>query len=170
MAPKHDSERKANERAMTKQTMHRTAGDNEYLHRDFHGALSAGIEYLHEVFGEEAVREYLWQFARAFYAPLTAALNRQGLVALEAHFRSIYELEGGNARFVWSEDELRIEVEACPAVTHMRKRGYPVARLFRETTETVNRAICHRTPFVAELLNYDDQTGRSVQRFYRRQS
>ena len=155
---------------MAKQTMHRTAGDNDYLHQDFHGALSASIEYLHEVFGEEGVREYLWQFARAFYAPLTAALNSRGLMALETHFRNIYDLEGGNARFIWSEDELRIEVEACPAVTHMRKRGYPVARLFRETTDTVNRAICHGTPFDVESLDYDDETGRSVQRFYRRPS
>jgi hypothetical protein len=152
---------------MAKQVMRRTAGDNEYLHRDFHGALSAGIEYLHENYGEEAVREYLWQFARAFYSPLTDALRRRGLAALEEHFRKVYELEGGEVRFALSEDELRIEVEACPAVRHMRERGYPVARLFRETTATVNRAICHDTPFAAELLEYDEQTGRSVQRFHR---
>ncbi len=155
---------------MAKQTMHRTAGDNEYLHQDFHGALSAGIEYVHEKYGEEAVREYLWQFARSFYAPLTDALNRRGLVALKEHFRNIYGLEGGEVRFALSEDELRVEVAACPAVTHMREQGYPVARLFRETTETVNQAICHETPFATELTEYDDETGRSVQRFYRRQS
>jgi len=155
---------------MAKQVMHRTAGDNEYLHRDFHGALSAGIEYLHEDYGDEAVRDYLWQFARSFYAPLTAALERRGLVALEEHFRRVYALEGGAVRLALSEDELRIEVDACPAVTHMREHGYPVARLFRETTETVNRAICHATVFSAELLDYDDRTGRCVQRFYRSRS
>jgi hypothetical protein len=151
---------------MAKHVMRRTAGDNEYLHRDFHGALSAGIEYRHENSGEDAVREYLWQFARAFYAPLTDALRRRGLAALEEHFRTVYELEGGEVRLARSEDELRIEVDACPAVLHMRERGYPVARLFRETTATVNRAICHDTPFAAELLEYDEQTGRSVQRFH----
>ena len=51
-------------------------------------------------------------------------------------------------------------------VNAARKQGYPVARLFHETTETVNRAICHQTPFAAELVQYDDETGRSVQRFY----
>ncbi len=155
---------------MVKQVMRRAAGDNEYLHQDFHGALSAGLEYLHEKYGEEAVRRYLWQFARTFYAPLTEAVERRGLVALEEHFREVYSLEGGEVRFVLSEDELRIEVDACPAVTHMRRRGYPVARLYRETTETVNRAICHQTPFAAELLQYDDETGRSIQRFYRSRS
>ena len=154
---------------MSKQIMHRKASDNQYLHQDFHGALSAGIEYLHEKYGEDAVREYLWQFARLFYAPLTEALEKRGLVALEEHFREIYDLEGGVVRFVLSEDELRIEVDACPAVTHMRGQGYPVARLFHETTNTVNRAICDGTPFAAELIEYDELTGRGIQRFYRRE-
>ena len=153
---------------MPREIMHREAADNKYLHPDFHGALSVGIEYLHEKYGEQAVRQYLWQFARTFYAPLTEALKTRGLAALAEHFRTIYELEGEAARLTLSEDELRIEVDACPAVKHMRQRGYPVARLFRETTETVNRAICHETPFAAELVEYDDLTGRSIQRFFRR--
>ncbi len=148
--------------------MHRQASDNAYLHKDFHGALSAGIEYLHETWGEQAVREYLRQFARSFFAPLTESLLARGLVALEEHFRRVYELEGGAVRLDRSEGELRIEVEACPAVAHMRQHGYPVARLFRETSDTVNQAICEGTPYAAELVRYDEETGRSVVRFYRR--
>ncbi len=154
---------------MAKQIMQRSASDNAYLHQDFHGALSAGIEYLHENYGEEAVRQYLGRFAKSFYAPLTEALKSRGLVAVGEHFRKIYDLEGGVVRFDRSANELRIEVEACPAVTHMRQQGYPVARLFRETTDTVNRAICEGTPFAAELVEYDEETGRSTQRFYLRE-
>ena len=152
---------------MPKQIMHRTASDNVYFHQDFHGALSASIDYLHDRYGEESVRQYLWQFAKSFYAPLTGALRSRGLVAIEEHFRKIYDLEGGTVRFDLSENELRIEVDACPAVTHMRRQGYAVARLFRETTNTVNRAICDGTPYDAELMEYEEETGRSVQRFYR---
>ncbi len=155
---------------MARQIMHRAASDNAYLHKDFHGALSAGIEYLHETYGEEAVRQYLLQFARAFYSPLTQSLVSRGLIALEEHFRKVYEIEGGVARFARSASELQIEVEACPAVMHMREHGYPVARLFRETTDSVNQAICEGTPFAAELVAYEEETGRSVQRFYRRDS
>ena len=49
-----------------------------------------------------------------------------------------------------------------------REHGYTVARLFVETTRTVNEALCEGTPFIAELLEYDDETGRGVQRFTRR--
>ncbi|HUT95340.1 MAG TPA: hypothetical protein VMY37_38150 [Thermoguttaceae bacterium] len=153
---------------MAREVIRRTAQDNRYLHKDFHGALSVGLEYVEHHFGEEAVRDYLRQFARAFYAPLAADLKRRGLVALEEHFGKVYAEEGGEVRISLSEDELRIEVEACPAVTHMRERGYPVARLFRETTRTVNETICEGTPYTAELLDYDDRTGRSIQCFRRR--
>jgi len=139
------------------------------MHKDFHGALSAGLEYLESNFGEAAVREYLRQFASTFYAPLTADLKQRGLVALQEHFGSIYEEEGGKATITLDDDELRIEVEVCPAVSHMGKHGYPVARLFYETTKTVNETICEDTPYAAELVAYDDQTGRSIQRFYRRE-
>jgi len=151
-----------------KETMRRQAADHPYFHRDFHGALSCGIEYLHTRFGEQAVRDYLREFALTFYAPLRAALRERGLVALREHFAKLYEAEGAEARFDLRADELTIRVAACPAVRHMRAHGYPVARLFHETTRTVNEALCEGTPFAAELSDYDPETGRGVQRFFRR--
>ena len=153
---------------MTKETITRRAADNQYLHKDFHGALSVGLEYLQDNYGEPAVRQFLHRFAATFYAPLTEALNRRGLIALKEHFSKLYDIEGGDVRITFSEDELTIHADACPAVTHMRENGYTVARLFDETTRTVNEAICESTPFAAELQEYDEQTGGGVQRFYRR--
>lgn len=153
---------------MAREVMRRKASDNIYLHRDFHGALSAGIEYLHEHYGEQAVRDYLRQFTLAFHAPLREQLKARGLIALKEHFERMYELEGGEVEITLSPDELTIQVKACPALTHMREQGYPVARLFSETTKTVNKALCEGTPFAAELVEYDEQSGRSVQRFFRR--
>jgi len=154
---------------MAKEVMKRNASDNEYLHKDFHGALSAGIDYLEKHFGEKAVRDYLRDFTRAFYAPLIDDLKERGLVALKEHFKNIYRIEGAEIDMDFSENELVIKVAACPAVTHMREHGYSVARLFYETTRTVNETLCGETPFTAELLEYDEATGRGVQRFYRRE-
>lgn len=151
-----------------KQVMKRQASDNAYFHRDFHGALSGGIEYLHEHYGESAVREFLREFALTFYAPLRKALHEKGLVALKDHFEAIYRLEGGEVQFELSPDILTIRVAACPAVGHIRAHGYPVARLFHETTRTVNDALCEDTPFIAELIDYNPETGAGIQRFRRR--
>lgn len=153
---------------MAKKILRRSASDNVYLHKDFHGALSAGIEYLHCNFGANAVRQYLRQFAEAFYAPLKDDLKGRGLVALKDHFEKIYEIEGAEVGITLTKNELVLEVAACPAITHMTEHGYHVAELFSETTRTVNEVICAGSEFEAELVEYDEQTGRSVQRFCRR--
>jgi len=152
---------------MPKEVMHRSASDNVYLHKDFHGALSAGIEYLDTRYGEQAVREYLRRFASAYYAPLKEDLRQRGLVALKEHFEKLYEREGGEIDVSLGADELLVRVKACPAVAHMRARNYPVARLWHETTRSVNEALCEGTGFSGELLQYDPQTGRAVMRFRR---
>lgn len=153
---------------MPKDVIERKASDNEYMHKDFHGALSMGLDYIAEHYGEDAVREYLWGFGISFYAPLKKALAERGLVALEEHFAKIYNDESADFKITLSDDELLVEVAACPAVMHMREQSYKVSPLFIETTKTVNEAICDGTPFAAELTAYDEQTGKSKQRFYRR--
>ncbi len=153
---------------MAKQIMDRRASDNVYLHQDFHGALSTGIQYLEEHYGEEAVREYLRQFTTAFYGPLIEDFKQRGLVALKEHFEKLYETEGGDVQITLTDDELLIKVAACPAVVHMQEHNHTVARLWHETTKTVNEALCEGTPFAAELLEYNPETGTSRQRFYRR--
>jgi hypothetical protein len=150
-----------------KRVMRRQAVDNRYFHPDFHGALSAGIEYLDRRYGSEAVREFLRRFTTTFYAPLIKKVRRGGLPALRKHFEEMYLREGGKIRMAGTKGELILEVRECPAVRHMRKRGYKVARLFRETDRTVNSELCTRTPFSAELVSYDRKTGASTTRFFR---
>jgi len=153
---------------MPKQVMNRKAGDNVYLHKDFHGALSNGIDFIHEHYGPEAVRDYLRQFADTFYAPLKKDLVRRGLIALKEHYANVFKIEGGQARFKLTDNELRIEVDLNPAVHHMRAQNYPVARLYSETIRTVGEALCAGTPYAAELSAYDEASGRYTQRFFRK--
>lgn len=164
------SDENQEKRAMSIETMRRRQSDGVYLHQDFHGALSCGVAYLDEHYGADAVRAYLREFALAFYAPLRAALAARGLAALHEHFAGVYAREGGEVDFTVSADELTMRVAACPAVRHMRAHGYPVARLFHETSATVNAALCEGTAYAAELLDYEPETGRCVQRFFRRRT
>lgn len=153
---------------MTRLYIERSAADNEYLHKDFHGALSTGIEFIDQRYGDEAVRRYLRTFARSYYAPLTAEINARGLEAMREYLERTYRIEGGEIALEMDGDGMTLHVAACPAVMHMRSHGYPVARLFAETSKTVYPAICEDTPFAAEVTEYDDETGRSVVRFRRR--
>ncbi|MFC1606385.1 hypothetical protein ACFL47_00320 [Candidatus Latescibacterota bacterium] len=153
---------------MPREVMERRASDNTYLHKDFHGALSTGIEYLHTHFGEEAVREYLRRFAVAYYSPLIMKIRDIGLSELKSHIEHIYSVEGWDIDTSLADDVLTVTVKSCPAVIHMREKGYSVARLFIETTKTVNDALCMGSPYQAELVEYDEKTGGNVQRFTRR--
>jgi len=153
---------------MPKKIMQRTASDNKYLHKDFHGAMSNGIEYLHKTYGEGSVREYLRNFTRTYYAPLISDVKGRGLIALKEHFDSLYEVEGGSVEITFTKDELVVKVHECPAVKHLRDNNIPVARLFYETSKTVNEAICEETDYTAEWNDGDREIGSSIQRFYRR--
>lgn len=153
---------------MMETTEQDTRSGAESVHKDFHAALSAGIEYLDQHYGEDAVREFLRDFAKSYYAPLNRSLRHRGLSALREHIREAYSREDAEVVFCGSDDELRVEVPACPAVAHIRRSGYLVARLFRETLRSVYEAVCDGTPFAFELLEYDDATGRSIMRFHRR--
>lgn len=131
---------------MAREVMRRRAGDNEYLHRDFHLALNMGLDYLKRHYGADAVGEYLRDFALAYYSPLTAALKRRGLVAMRDHLKRIYQVEKARVRLKLSRDELVLEVPACPAVSYMRKAGASVSPLYAETHSALYAAICEGTP------------------------
>lgn len=153
-----------------KKTMRRGASDNVYLHKDFHGALNQALVYLEQNFGGEAVGEYLRQFARNFYSPLTREIKKRGLDALKDHLERIYTLEGAKFRMKCSPDELVLTVDACPAVAHIRKMGLPVSHHFAETTRAVNAAICKGTGYEFELLEYDRESGKRVERYSKSRS
>ena len=112
---------------MTREVLHRSAADNEYLHKDFHGALSTGIEYLQQHYGASAVREYLWQFASTFYAPLTADINTRGLAALQEHLQRIYEQEGGEISITMTRNSLsspwEVKGRGCKAANGRQSSG-----------------------------------------------
>jgi hypothetical protein len=154
---------------MPKKTITQKTSENPYFHKDFHIALNYGIDYLHKKFSEEAVREYMAQYANAYYSPLKKALKEKGLLAIKNHYEEIYKIEGAVFDISFSRDELIIHLSASPAVTHIKANGHPVSDLFRETVATVNKKICDDTPYDIELFEYDDGNGAYRLRFFRRE-
>ena len=154
---------------MPKQTLTRKASDNPYFHKDFHIALNYGIEYLSRNFGEEAVREYLKQFADSYYSLLRIAIKEKGLLTVKEHYEKIYEIEKAVFDMSFSHDELIIHLSASPAVMHIKASGHSVSELFCETITTVNKTICENTAYDFELLEYIEENGAYRLRFFRRE-
>jgi hypothetical protein len=145
--------------------MEQKAGDHEYLHQDFHGALAYAIQYLDERFGPQATTEYLYQVADTCYAPLTALLQKQGLVALESHF-AIYSREQGRFSVRYDEETLVLEVQECPAIIHLKNTGQLFTERYCESTVVVMDGVCRNAGYCCSCT-YEPGQGRCVQKFWK---
>ncbi len=144
------------------------AKESTYFHQDFHIALNYGIEYVRQRFGPESVKEYLAQFAAAYYTPLKKALKDTGLTAIKAHYEKIYHTEHAQFQMQLLPAELHILLHASPAVAHIKAGGHKVSPLYHETVSTVNREICRDTPYDCELTKYNPENGGYQLRYYKR--
>ena len=148
--------------------MVRHASDNKYLHRDFHGILNLGIEYLQEQYGKESVIEYLQEYTKVFHKPLIDDIKASGLGAIERYFTKIFDIEevSPDLSFEHGTDELTVIIAKCPAISHMSKTNIAPAEMFIETTRTISQTLADESGLSYELISYDEQTGASKQKFF----
>ncbi len=155
---------------MTKKSIVQQASDNAYYHKDFHIALNYGIEYLYKNFGEDAVVEYLMQFANNYHTPLKKSLSTIGLAAIKKHYEKIFKIEGAayDMNFPKDNSELTIHLHASTAVMHIKKNGHLLAPAYEKTVSVVNQEICRNTPYDCELMEYKQDNGAYKIHFFKR--
>ena len=136
------------------------------VHKDFHGALSLGLQFVEDRHGREGVREFLEGLADSVYAPLVEDLRARGLPALRDHWRTVFDLEDGDVDIDMDNDTLVVDVHCCPALAHIKARGYAVAEHFCEHTRILNDAICRAAGY-SSSVDYDQAAERCVQKFWR---
>ncbi len=136
------------------------------VHKDFHGALSYGLQFLEENYGKEGLQAFLSGLASTVYKSLCEDLRIRGLDALCDHWKTVFDLEGGDYEMHMEDGILVLTVKRCPAITHMRENGYTIADHFCEHTRIVNEAVC-TTAGYASSVDYDQSAGSCVQRFWK---
>jgi len=142
------------------------ASENEYLHRDFHGALCYSIKYLDETYGREATAAYLRRVGKTCFAPLSERLARDGLPALERHFKKIFGMEGGGFSLAYKDSSLVLTVTKCPAIAHLKEKDWFFTERFCMTTVTVNETVCRAAGYDCSC-EYEPGAGRCVQKFWK---
>ncbi len=143
------------------------SSDNEYLHKDFHGALCYAIKYLDDKFGCRTTADYLQQVGIEVFSPLIAEIKKEGLTAIERHFKKIFEIEAGQAEFELQNNQLKITVLKCPAVSHLLATKQLFTERYCQTTVHINNAICQAAGFECSC-DYKPSEGRCVQKFWRK--
>lgn len=136
------------------------------VHKDFHGALSYGIDFIVGKYGLEGLRKYITGMADTVYAPLVNEIRNEGLSALRTHWDSIFTVEEGEFEMDEEDGVLTLHVRTCPAIAHMKARGYTISPHFCEHTRMLNEAICARSDYVCDI-EYDQEAGSCVQRFWK---
>ncbi|MCK5862939.1 MAG: hypothetical protein KAH38_10660 [Candidatus Hydrogenedentes bacterium] len=139
------------------------------VHKDFHGALSYGIQFILDEYGMTGLEKYLQGLADTVYAPLVKKLKTEGLDALRDHWQEIFTVEGGEFELHEEKKELVLTVLSCPAITHMKAQGYPISPQFCEHTRILNEAICAGTGYTCSVESNQD-AGCCVQRFWKETS
>lgn len=139
------------------------------VHKDFHGALSYGLQFVEEEYGEDGLRSFLAGLADTVFKPLAGDLRTRGLAALRDHWHEIFTLEEADFDLKMEGEALVLTVNRCPAVCHMQEHGYAVAEHFCDHTRIVNEAVCDAAGYAC-AVEYDQDAGRCVQRFWKEAS
>ena len=147
--------------------MSRSASDNEYFHRAFHGSLNKGITYLEQTYGEADVNAYLTKFANDFYWPVAKKAKEVGLSAIEDKILDTYKKEHAPdaVNTELTDHALTVTVSYCPAVKYLRSAGVKVSELFYKSTEVVMATLAANCGFAFSFDFYDPDTGAAKYRF-----
>ncbi|MBI2441374.1 MAG: hypothetical protein HYV35_08395 [Lentisphaerae bacterium] len=138
----------------------------KYLHKDFHGALSYGLEFLARRYGRRALDEYLRAATKVIYRDLIAQIRRRGLKALAEYWRKMYSTEGAVFKLNEAPGALELTIAQCPALKHMRKAGYKIYADFCRQTKIVNAEIAALTGYQSKVVA-NQKKARCRQRFYK---
>ena len=146
--------------------MHRSAGDNEYFHKDFHSSMNMGVEYLGVNYGTETVVAYLQDFTNHVYGKLIGAMESRGLAALEEKILDTYEKEKAAdvVKTTLTEKELKVEVSACPAIAHLKATGRKISSWYIYTTTVVMQTLAEKIGAKFSMDSYDEETGKATYR------
>ena len=148
--------------------MHRSAGDNEYFHKDFHSSMNMGVEYLGKNYGTETVVAYLCDFVDHVYGNLIKKMEEKGLAALQEKILDTYAREKApeSVKTTLSEKALQVDVSACPGVTHLKATGRVVSSWYVCTTTVVMEALAGKIGAKFSMDSYDEATGKASYRIY----
>lgn len=137
----------------------------EYLHKDFHGALSCSFQYVKDKYGVGALEEYWRRIARHCYRPLLTQMESGGLQTFAEHWDKIFKLEGGHFRLYFQGEKFVLEVERCPAIAHLQGRRYPIAQDFCRHCAIINEEICRQGGFASSCEPRQEE-GKCYQEFW----
>ena len=137
------------------------------LHRDFHASILDGANYMRDNYGEDALREVLFNTGTKVYKSLHEKLVVGDPSELLAWWRYYMDREGADYTLEETQDGAILTVRDCPALKHLENRSIPGGKGLCSATRILNEAFCSDSPYEIIL----EETGtRSCRQILRRRS
>ena len=125
------------------------------LHRDFHASILDGVNYVRDNYGEEALREVLFNMGTKVYRTIHEKLVADDPSELIAWWRYYLDREGTDYTLEETTDGAVLTVRDCAALKHLETRKIPGGKGLCTATRILNEAFCSDSPFEIVL----DETG-----------
>ncbi len=134
------------------------------LHRDFHASILDGANYLLDNYGEEALREVLFNTGTQVYRVLHEKLVAGDPSELLAWWRYYLDREGAAYSLEETADGAVLTVSDCPARKHLEQREIPGGGGLCSATRLLNEAFCSGSPFEIVLEETGERSCRQILR------
>ena len=117
------------------------------LHRDFHASILDGANYMRDNYGEEALREVVFETGTKVYKTLHEKLQTGDKSELVAWWRYYMDREGADYSLEETQDGAVLTVKECPAIKHLENRKIPGGEGLCALTRILNEAFCLGSPY-----------------------
>ena len=117
------------------------------LHRDFHASILDGANYVRDNYGDEALREVLFETGTQVYKTLHEKLVAGDPSELIAWWRYYMDREGADYTLEETADGAVLTVRDCPALKHLESRAISGGTGPCAATRLINEAFCSNSPY-----------------------
>ena len=134
------------------------------LHRDFHASILDGANYVRDNYGEDALREVLFETGTKVYKTLHERLVAGDPSELIAWWRYYLDREGSAYTLEETADGAVLTVSDCSALKHLENRNVPGGKGLCAATRILNEAFCSGSPYEIVLEETGGSSCRQVLR------
>ena len=117
------------------------------LHRDFHASILDGVNYVRDNYGEEALREVLFNMGTKVYKTIHEKLLAGDPSELIAWWRYYLDREGSDYTLEETNDGAMLTVRDGAALKHLETRKIPGGKGLCAATRILNEAFCSDSPY-----------------------
>ena len=128
------------------------------LHRDFHASILDGANYVRDNYGEEALREVLFETGTKVYKTMHEKLVAGDKSELLAWWRYYMDREGADYSLEETADGAVLTVRECPALKHLENRKIGGGKGLCVATRILNEALCSGSSYELVLEETGDRS------------